>query len=234
MKGRLSHVVFCAFAAASALCVSAALSGCDEVASLFQSGKNPQNVAELCDGKHTGRHAAYQSVIDEACRKLKDAESSNSRLREQSESLGNTGEILTAEVQSVRGRAEKRIAEKDARIKELSQKNMELSQKLADAEKRLNTEVARSACAYRKGISGADFIKDCISLNPDDMFVASAIRDAKRNKDCDFVLKVYGKQAEKSAIWAKMLGREYDPKYSQNSCIKADRKKADSWYSRAK
>ena len=86
MKGRLSHVVFCAFAAASALCVSAALSGCDEVASLFQSGKNPQNVAELCDGKHTGRHAAYQSVIDEACRKLKDAESSNSRLREQSES----------------------------------------------------------------------------------------------------------------------------------------------------
>ena len=234
MNCSFSRLIACTFAAASAFSVSAALTGCDQVSDLFRSGQNPQNVTELCDGKHTGRHAAYQNVIDEACRKLEGAESSNDRLREEWESLGNTGESRSAEVESVRGRAEKRIAEKDARIKELSQKNMELSQKLADAEKRLNTEVARSACAYRKGISGADFIKDCISLNPDDMFVASAIRDAKRNKDCDFVLKVYGKQAEKSAIWAKMLGREYDPKYSQNSCIKADRKKADSWYSRAK
>ena len=234
MKGRLSHVVFCAFAAASALCVSAALSGCDEVASLFQSGKNPQNVAELCDGKHTGRHAAYQSVIDEACRKLKDAESSNSRLREQSESLGNTGEILTAEVQSVRGRAEKRIAEKDAKIRELSVQNRSLSVKLADAEKRLNTETARSACAYRKGVSAEQFIKKCISLSPDDMFIASAIRDAKKNRDCAFVSEVYEKLAGKSAVWAKMLGREYDPKYSQNICYKADKKKAESWYGRAK
>ena len=217
MKGRLSHVVFCAFAAASALCVSAALSGCDEVASLFQSGKNPQNVAELCDGKHTGRHAAYQSVIDEACRKLKDAESSNSRLREQSESLGNTGEILTAEVQSVRGRAEKRIAEKDAKIRELSVQNRSLSVKLADAEKRLNTETARSACAYRKGVSAEQFIKKC-----------------KKNRDCAFVSEVYEKLAGKSAVWAKMLGREYDPKYSQNICFKADKKKAESWYGRAK
>lgn len=234
MNCSISRILICTFAAATAFSGSAVLTGCDQVASLFRSGKNPKNVAELCDGKHTGRHAAYQNVIDEACRKLKDAESSNDKLRKKSESLGNTGEILSAEVESVREKSEKRIAEKDAKIKELNVQIRELTVKLSETEKRLNTESSKAACVYRKGVSGDEFIKNCLSLDPDDMFVASAIRDAKRNKDCGFVLKVYEKQAEKSAVWAKLLGREYDPKYSQNSCIKADKKKADSWYSRAK
>ena len=51
---------------------------------------------------------------------------------------------------------------------------------------------------------------------------------------CAFVSEVYEKLAGKSAVWAKMLGREYDPKYSQNICFKADKKKAESWYGRAK